>query len=241
MFPCTARTWISLKQAHKPGSWTADRIDMLDGHLESEMLDTNWRSAEPIVRFNNDFFEFTARKFETTHPKLADVFDAEQLFHQKAQPNAHIAGHVQIDFVAKDDEADKDLTAQMLEKTIEHLKKSLADGYKYGDIAILCRKKSHAKALANELNAQRIPLVSADSLSLEFSDPVKWLVTLMQLLQRPDQKLLRYELLYLFHRVVRGIFPDDALTGETTARGRGRYRRYLRLPGRQKAIRSIRM
>ncbi|AUD05803.1 UvrD-helicase domain-containing protein [Spirosoma pollinicola] len=204
----------TLKQAHKPGSWTADRIDMLDGHLESEMLDTNWRSAEPIVRFNNDFFEFTARKFEKMHPKLADVFDAEQLFHQKAQPNAHIAGHVQIDFVAKDDEADKDLTAQMLEKTIEHLKKSLADGYKYGDIAILCRKKSHAKALANELNAQRIPLVSADSLSLEFSDPVKWLVTLMQLLQRPDQKLLRYELLYLFHRVVRGIFPDDALTGK---------------------------
>ncbi|GAB2540206.1 UvrD-helicase domain-containing protein [Spirosoma aerophilum] len=204
----------SLKQAHNPGSWTADRIDMLDGHLEPEMLNTNWRSAEPIVRFNNDFFEFTARKFENQHPKLADVFDTEQLFHQQAQPKAKKAGHVQIDFVAKDEEADADLTAQMLDKTIEHLKKSLAEGYNYGDIAILCRKKSHAKALANELNAQRIPLVSADSLSLEFSDPVKWLVTLMQLLQRPDQRLLRYELLYLFHRVVRGIFPDDALTGK---------------------------
>ncbi len=211
----------SLKQAHNPGSWTADRIDMLDGHLEPEMLNTNWRSAEPIVRFNNDFFEFTARKFESQHSKLADVFDAEKQFHQKAQPDANIAGHVQIDFVAKDDEADRDLTAQMLEKTIEHLDKALADGYQYGDIAILCRKKAHAKALANELNARQIPLVSADSLSLEFSDPVKWLITLMQLLQRPDQRLLRYELLYLFHRVVRGIFPDDALTGtlRTVAEG----------------------
>ncbi len=57
-----------------------------------------------------------------------------------------------------------------------------------------------------------IPLVSADSLSLEFSDPVKWLVTLMRLLQRPDLQLLRYELLYLFYRVVKGIFPDEALT-----------------------------
>ncbi|GAB3013458.1 UvrD-helicase domain-containing protein [Spirosoma pulveris] len=207
----------SLKQAHNPGSWTADRIDMLDGHLKDELLDTNWRSAEPIVHFNNDFFEFTARKFEIDHPKLTDVFDGQKLFHQKAQPKANIAGHVQIDFVAKDEETDKDLTARMLEKAMEHLNKALDDGYKYGDIAILCRKKSHAKALANELNARRIPLVSADSLSLEFSDPVKWLVTLMQLLQRPDQKLLRYELLYLFHRVVQDIFPDNTLTAKLRA------------------------
>lgn len=204
----------TLKEAHTPGSWTADRIDMLDGHLQDEMLDTNWRSAEPIVFFNNDFFEFTARKFEHQHPKLADVFDAQQQFHQKVQPNARKAGHVQIDFVAKNEENEKDLTATMLEKTLEHLTQALADGYQYGDIAILCRKKSHAKALANELNARQIPLVSADSLSLEFSEPVRWIVTLMQLLQQPDHVLLRYELLYLFHRVVRGIFPDDALTEE---------------------------
>ena len=204
----------SLKMAHNPGSWTADRIDMLDGHLTSALLDTNWRSAEPIIRFNNTFFEFTARQFENQHPKLADVFDAKQQFHQKTQAKTNVAGHVQIDFVSKDEEADKDLTARMLETTIAHLNKALADGYQYGDIAILCRKKAHARALANELNALRIPLVSADSLSLEFSDPVKWLVTLMRLLQRPDLKMLRYELLYLFHRVVQGIFPDDKLTGK---------------------------
>ena len=202
----------SLKVAHNPSSWTADRISMLDGHLEPEILDTNWRSAEPIVRFNNDFFEFVARQFEYQHPKLTDVFDAKRQFHQKAQPKANKMGHVQIDFVDKDDEVGKDLTTQMLETTIAHLEKSLAEGYHYGDIAILCRKKSHARALANELNARQIPLVSADSLSLEFSDPVKWLITLMRLLQRPDLLMLRYELLYLFHRVVQGIFPNDALT-----------------------------
>ncbi|MBD2755231.1 UvrD-helicase domain-containing protein [Spirosoma validum] len=203
----------SLKMAHNPDSWTSERINALGGHLTGEQLDTNWRSAEPIVRFNNDFFEFTARKFEYQHPKLADVFDAEQQFHQKSQPNARQEGHVQIDFVEKAEEEGKDLTKAMLDMTIEHLEKSLADGYQYGDIAILCRKKSHAKALANELNARQIPLVSADSLSLEFSDPVKWIVTVMQVLQRPDHKMLRYELLYLFNRVVQGIFPDDDLTG----------------------------
>ncbi|GAB4025740.1 UvrD-helicase domain-containing protein [Spirosoma gilvum] len=215
------RDLTSLKEAHNPESWTADRIEMLDGHLQPEMLNTNWRSAEPIVRFNNDFFEFTARRFEHQHPKLADVFDPEQQFHQIPSPNARQAGHVQLDFVMKEEDADKDLTTLMLEKTIEHLDRSLADGYQYGDIAILCRKKSQAKALANELNARQIPLVSADSLSLEFSDPVKWLVTFMQVLQRPDQRMLRYELLYLFHRVVQGIFPDDALTEKLRAVAEG--------------------
>ena len=201
----------SLKRAHKPESWTADRIGSLNGRLKPELLTTNWRSAEPIVRFNNNFFDFTARQFENQHPKLAEVFDAQQEFLQQAQPKANKAGHVQIDFVDKDDEIGKDLTARMLETTLKHLEQSLADGYRYGDIAILCRKKSHARALANELNARKIPLVSADSLSLEFSEPVKWLITLMRLLQRPDLRMLRYELLYLFHRVVENKFPDNEL------------------------------
>ena len=79
------------------------------------MSDTNWRSAEPIVRFNNDFFNFTARKFELQHPRLADVFDVAEagVPCRKPQPNARKAGHVQLDFVAKD-EADvgKDLTGR---------------------------------------------------------------------------------------------------------------------------------
>lgn len=211
----------SLKTAHGPDTFTADRIDMLTDYLEGEFLDTNWRSAEPIVRFNNQFFEHTARRFEQEHPKLADVFDVDQLFHQKTSPKAQSAGHVQLDFVAKQEDEGKDLTALMLEKTIEHLTQALADGYQYGDVAILCRKKAHARALANELNSRQIPLVSADSLSLEFSEPVKWLITLMRLLQRPDNKLLRYELLYLFHRVVQGIFPGDSLTAKLSAVAEG--------------------
>jgi len=203
-----------LKQAHGPDTFTADRIGMLAGHLTGEILGTNWRSAAPIVRFNNQFFEHTARRYDGDHAKVADVFDAQQLFHQQVSPRANKAGHVQIDFLAKDDETGKDLTAVMVDKTVALLQKALADGYQYGDIAILCRKRGQARTIANALNARRIPLTSADSLSLEFSDPVKWIVTLMRLLLRPDNKLLRYELLYLFQRVVRGVFPDDDLTAE---------------------------
>jgi ATP-dependent exoDNAse (exonuclease V) beta subunit len=204
----------SLQQAHGPDSWTADRIDTLRGHIDPALLDTNWRSAQPIVRFNNDFFEHTARRFEGDHRRVSDVFDAEKNFHQKVSAKARPEGHVQIDFVAADTENGIDLTKAMLDQTLLHLHQAKADGYQYGDIAILCRTKRHARALAHELNRLRIPLVSADSLSLESSEPVKWLVTVMQVLQRPDQKLLRYELLYLFHRVVYDVFPDNELASQ---------------------------
>lgn len=211
----------SLRDAHGTG-WTADRIESLDGHLTSEVLGVNWRSAEPIVRFNNQFFEFIARSFDGEHGKIADVFDVKKVFHQQPGPKARPEAHIQIDFVqaggptdgpdAEGEGDEKDLTALMLDKTLEHITTALADGYRYGDIAVLCRKKAQAKALANELNAKGIPLVSADSLSLQFSDPVKWLIAVMSLLNHPEQKLLRYELLYLFWRVIKGQFPDDAQT-----------------------------
>jgi len=203
-----------------PDSFTAERIGMLAEYLQDEVLDTNWRSAEPIVYFNNQFFEFAARRFESTHGKITDVFDTTKQFHQQPSPKARKEGHVQIDFVRKPDgatdisEDTTDLTGVMLMKTIEHLEQAMADGYQYRDIAILCRKKDQAKALANELNSRGIPLVSADSLSLQYADSVRLVVTLMQVLMRPDQVLLRYEILYLYSRVVRGLMPDEALTVE---------------------------
>ncbi len=200
----------TLSKAHGSVGWTIDRIQGLGGHLQSEVLDTNWRSAAPIVQFNNHFFDFVARKFEFEHGKIGDVFDAAQQFQQQPAPKARSEGHVQIDFVGKEEEVD--LTTAMLTKTLDHIGQALAEGYRYGDMAVLCRRKEDAKALANELNARQIPLVSADSLSLQFSDPVKWLVALMRLLHRPDQLLLRYEVLYLFSRVVQGVFPNDTQT-----------------------------
>ncbi|GAA4470302.1 UvrD-helicase domain-containing protein [Nibrella saemangeumensis] len=200
-----------LRLAHGSG-WTAERIGSLDGQLESQVLGTNWRSARPIVEFNNQFFEFVARRYDGEHGKIAEVFDTGRLFHQEPSLRARPEGHIQLDFVAKTEEMD--LTAVMLAKTMAHIEAACSEGYRYGDMAILCRRKKDAKAIANELNAHGIPLVSADSLSLQFSDPVKWLVTVMQLLNRPDQKLFRYEVLYLFCRFIQGVFPDDKQTEE---------------------------
>ena len=242
----------ALQTMHGPDSYTAERIGTLAGKLTAGRLATNYRSAKPIVAFNNGFFEFVARRFECTHPKIADVFDPGLAFQQQPAPHARPDAHIQIDFVEKpakpalplkpgagsgnsaspgqtnepagEDASDPqdspdspDLTAVMLARTLSCIRAALAEGYHYGDMAILCRKTAQAKALANELNAQGIPLVSADSLSLQYAESVRLLTTFMALLLRPDQQLLRYELLYLYCRTVHGQTPDDALTADLRA------------------------
>lgn len=236
----------ALQTMHGPDSYTAERIGTLAGKLTAGRLATNYRSAKPIVAFNNGFFEFVARRFEFQHPKIADVFDPGLAFQQQPAPHARPDAHIQIDFVEKpasplkpgagdsrspgpgennepagEDASDSpdspDLTAVMLARTLACIRAALAEGYHYGDMAILCRKTAQAKALANELNAQGIPLVSADSLSLQYAESVRLLTTFMALLLRPDQQLLRYELLYLYCRTVHGQTPDDALTANLRA------------------------
>ncbi len=205
-----AQNLPALIDAHGPESWTADRIEGMAGKIESQFLDTNWRSAQPIVAFNNQFFEFVAEKFSPAHAKVRDVYDLAGRFQQKPSPKARIEGHVQLDFVQPAEH--QDATGAMVSHTLTLIEQVRAEGYDFGDIAVLCRRKKDAQAVATELNRLGYPLVSADSLSLGLSEPVRLLTALLELLNRPDQKRLRYDALFLFYRVVEGHSPDFALT-----------------------------
>jgi ATP-dependent helicase/nuclease subunit A len=200
----------ALVAAHGTETWTADRINALAGKIDARFLDTNWRSAEPIVRFNNAFFDFAASRFAPDHARLRDVYDEVGKFQQKPAPNARPDAHVQIDFVQKTDQ--RDLTGEMVARTLAVLQEARDAGYNYGDIAILCRSKRDARAIAGELNFRHIPLVSADSLTLGLSEPVRFLTALLELLNRPDLKKRRYEVLFLYYRIIENRAPDAVLT-----------------------------
>lgn len=203
----------SLQRLHGPHTWTAERIDALNGQIQPKMLDTNWRSARPIVQFNNDFFDFVARKYAHANQRIDEVYDALKTFQQKPSPKAPDAGHIQIDFIGADDLGTSGKVAnEMVKQTIEHVRRAQADGYAFGDMAVLTRSRKSAQLVANELNRLGIPLSSADSLSLQFSEPVRLLIALLTMISRPGQPQVRYEMLYLYHSVVHNRVPDDAQT-----------------------------
>jgi ATP-dependent helicase/nuclease subunit A len=203
----------TLQQLHGPDTWTAERIDALGMHLRPALLDTNWRSARPIVQFNNAFFDFVARRYAADNQRIDAVYDELKAFQQQPAPNAATEAHIQLDFIGADDvPTDSSLAAEVVARTVAHIRAALAQGYTYGDMAVLTRSRRNAQMVANELNRLGIPLVSADSLSLQFSEPVRFLVALLTMLARPGQKTVRYETLYLYHQVVHNRVPNDAQT-----------------------------
>ncbi|MEZ0538816.1 UvrD-helicase domain-containing protein [Fibrella arboris] len=204
------RNLTNLQRLHGPTTWTAERIDALNGLIAPKTLDTNWRSARPIVAFNNHFFGFVARQYAHTNERIDEVYDALNVFQQKPAPNAAEQGHIQLDFIGADElGTDSKVANEMVKLTIEHIRQAQADGYTFGEMAVLTRSRRHAQLVANELNRLGIPLSSADSLSLQFSEPVRLLIALLTMLSRPGQPQVRYEVLYLYHSVVHNRVPDD--------------------------------
>ncbi|MBO0938505.1 UvrD-helicase domain-containing protein [Fibrella sp. HMF5335] len=207
------RQLTELQRIHGSESWTAERIGTLGGNIESQTLTVNYRSARPIVAFNNNLFSFLADAHSAANQHVEAVYDAAKAFRQQPRPNAPDEAHIQFDFLSKDDiPLPASVDSEMVRLTLTYIEEARQAGYSYSDIAVLTREKKDAQAVANELNRQQIPLVSADSLSLQFSDPIRFLVALLGLICRPGQRPLRYEVLYLFHTVVKFEVPTDIQT-----------------------------
>ncbi len=187
---------------------TLERLINIKPQLVSDALVMNRRSAAEIVEFNNDFFEFVSNQYlDDGLPKK--VYDEH--FKQQLPPNVKRGGQVKIEFVEKtthetDEETD---TPAMVERTLEIVRQSLADGFKLRDISVLCRGKREAKKIANALKENNFGVISEDSLSLKFSAAVNLVTAFMQVLVRPDNKLFKYEALYLFFRVILQKIPDN--------------------------------
>jgi ATP-dependent helicase/nuclease subunit A len=187
---------------------TLERLINIKPQLVSDALVMNRRSAAEIVEFNNDFFEFVSNQYlEDGLPKK--VYD--EYFKQQLPPNVKRGGQVKIEFVEKTTyETDEESgTPAMVERTLEIVRQSLADGFELRDISVLCRGKREAKKIANELKEKGFGVISEDSLSLKFSAAVNLVSAFMQVLVRPDNKLYKYEALYLFFRVILQKIPDN--------------------------------
>ncbi|MGV3560327.1 UvrD-helicase domain-containing protein [Larkinella arboricola] len=206
-----------LLSAHETSEMTLERLSGLQAHLQPDRLATNWRSAESIVEFNNSFFRFMADFYAgTDFEKVTEVFD-EQF--RQASAKAGVPGHVQLDFIEKpdrfaaknEDEEGPNFNTQMVERTLALIRKAMADGYQYGDIAVLCRFKKNARKIADYLEANDIPLTSEDSLTLQSSERVRFLVSLLQLLHQPENRMVRYDMLFLYTRLINPDRPNAEL------------------------------
>jgi ATP-dependent exoDNAse (exonuclease V) beta subunit len=168
-----AEQFIELSKEHNPFNNPDKKI---------EHLDRNFRSYSEIIQFNNGFFKMISEQF--TNPDYKNLYEN----HSHQEHNSKIGGYINISFLPKiektegDDEETPDKTRQYVQATQVAIKKSLAQGFEYNDIAILTRRRDQGIAVAGYLTEQGIPILSSETLMIENATEVIFILNVLRYL-----------------------------------------------------------
>jgi ATP-dependent exoDNAse (exonuclease V) beta subunit len=158
------------------------REDLLVRNYNPEKLKFNFRSREEIIKFNNALYSFIAEDL----PESLSAIYADAL---QESPEPKPGGEVRISFIEKQGNK-SDMEPIYLEKVLGSvIELNEQKGYTLGDIAILCRSNKDASKIARHLLLNGIEVVSAESLLLNTSPEVHFLVFCLDYISNPEDRL----------------------------------------------------
>ncbi len=197
--------------------FSEDRYDTLKQYFTPENLNSNYRSTKEIIEFNNDFFDRLKKKnFGTMYPLFPKVYDEgfAQIFPER---DDMLGGRVEVQFLQGKNQEEYGLEA--LNRTYEIIVQLQEEGWRLGQIALLVRKNKEGSSLAVFLKEKGINIVSAEALLLSNDDKVVFLVSMLKVLHRPDDKMSKHIALSWFYKIVKKHIPnpeENNLIGEIT-------------------------
>lgn len=151
-----------------------------------ENLPVNYRSSKEIVLFNNAFFKHIS-KYSLSNTEHQSIFEncyQDGFLEQD--------GFVEISFLEKSDH-DKDLL--YCEKVLNTINKVKENGYSLSDICIITRKTKEGIVIAQYLSEQNISIVSSETLMLQNSPEVSFIISLMSLVNQPKNNQIKIDIL----------------------------------------------
>ncbi len=162
-------------------------------HIEKEIktLETNFRSYTEVIDFNNQFFNHTANFFENQNYKKLFIEGNKQL------TTAKKGGLVSLSFLDKEEDKE-DEQLKYPKKILETIEKA-SKSFSLNEICVLVRKKKDGIAVANYLSENGINIISSETLLLDNSASVKFIVHVLQIIQHPNDKEALLEVLYFLH------------------------------------------
>ena len=162
-------------------------------------LDTNYRSYSQIIAFNNNLFEFLSNEFNNENYK--DLYKN----YSRQKENSKKGGYVNISFIPKiDKENESELSdEESLDKidlyllaTFNTILKVKTKGFKNKEIVILTRKKAQGIAIANYLTQHGIPILSSESLLINSSSEVQFIIHFLTYLNNNNDLQSKASFLY---------------------------------------------
>ena len=160
-------------------------------------LETNYRSYQEVIAFNNDFFKFLSEKFEDV--KYKELYEKYSYQH----PTNKKGGFVHISFLPKPDNSETDVEEEditqddlYLQKTLQTIREVQQKGFALNDIVILVRSNNKGILLVNYLTEQDVPVISSESLLLNTASEVKFLLNMLHYLNDAKDKEALAEAMY---------------------------------------------
>ena len=155
-------------------------------------LDTNYRSYSEVVDFNNNFFSFLSKRFQNnTHQDLYAVGN-------KQEQNSKKGGFVKLSFVDNVIEEEASLIYQ--EQVLEVIENVLSQGFCKADICIVTRKKKDGIAIADFLTEKNINIISSETLLLNKSSEVRFIISFLYFLLYPQNKTVKIDVLRFLYK-----------------------------------------
>ena len=182
--------------------------------LTIKTLDTNYRSLQTIIRFNNAFFHAAA---DIEYVQQQDLNDqaAEQLKAAYADVKQQIpatgkeGGYVQVKLLSAEDYQER-----TLEQLVDTVQRLLNEGVQPRDIAILVRTNASIPVIAKCFMEQmpEVKIVSDEAFRLDASLAVCTLIQALRLLTHPDDQLTKAQLVKTYQCEIKGnAISDDVL------------------------------
>ena len=205
---------------HVEGMALHGRTLEAQGNYSRVNLDTNYRTASSIVRFNNRFFTWLLQQNPFVDNKLAQqiyvgaIEDGTPELCQHLPEKQPPVGHVGVSFV---DSKDPDAVNEHIRQTIVRL--VTEQGYRQRDIMVLGRNKSDLDHVGNYLQTHdgemRIEVSSSESFFLTRSHAVMAMVAALRYLYDSSDRVAAADLLQRLASL--GIIADthhDAFLGD---------------------------
>lgn len=192
--------------------------------IKIEPLDTNYRSEENIIRFNNAFFKQavlqTVKELESEGIEGAtELVEAYKEIEQKPRKD-NGKGCVRIKLFRYDSKNASDYKQKILNELIENIRQLLDQGYKQKDIAILARSKTVIPDIVDSFQNidKDVSLVSDEAFRLDASLAVNVIIEALRLLTHPHDKLTESKLVKLYQQQVikTGKDINDLFVGENS-------------------------
>lgn len=177
-------------------------LDIISGQdpspipVELETLNQNFRSAQNIVKFNNELYKFYESKLNSQHAQLFGPHAQQECF-------SEIPGRVKVQYL--ENRLKEDYFIDAAQKMQQDLQECLDHGFSFSDVAILCRGNQDifhfSKRLGNlkvryKGTEMYIKTISEKGLTLELSGTLRALVQFLYWEIYPKNKRYLVKMMY---------------------------------------------